>query len=173
MIGPHARFCVSVVISLFPELLAKHVESSLQHRGNISSSCSARRTCYRVDELAELAKDRDSAIQKEACQVLAQSAARNPGVGTHSSPFGEWRRYGECVGTNTYPARRPIAAIFGSDSGFLDSSHGPIREQVVRSLDSGWLSVDIARQLAQERLADLAPEVRSRAAQVLRRISRG
>jgi HEAT repeat protein len=50
----------------------------------------------------------------------------------------------------------------------LHSPSAAVRERVVRSLNSGWVSTEIARDLGRKALEDDSPQVRSAAVRLLR-----
>ena len=146
---------------IVPPTPRKHLVYLLSKAGALSA-----------EELVEFAEDEDLGTQEEGRHALVRLAFENPVVLEKVLAY---------IQTGLAPVRlldemlsQPIdqlGRISDQILALLHSSPPPVRERIVRSLDSGWLATETARELAQKALADGAPEVRSRAVEVLRRQS--
>jgi HEAT repeat protein len=120
----------------------------------------------------ELAKHKDHGAQEEARKALVRLAFEKPGVldqvlvevKTGVAPLNLLL---EILSQPVDQLKRIADQILA----LLPSSSPPVRERIIRSLDSGWLTSEAARELARRALSDDAASVRSAAVEVLRRQS--
>lgn len=125
-----------------------------------------------LEEMLSFAIDRVSDVRKEACAALSREFFENGAIREKllallrggTAPVSVLK---EIFDYSPQELRKFEVQL----SALLDKSPAEVREQVVRSLDGGWTSAGNARELAQRAAADPAPEVRSRAVQILRRLA--
>jgi hypothetical protein len=125
-----------------------------------------------TEELVEFAKHKDHGAQEEARKALVRLAFEKPSV--LGQVLAEIKAGVAPLSLLLEILSQPVdqlKRVADQIRALLQSSSPPVRERVIRSLDSGWLTNEAARELARKALSDDAPSVRSAAVEVLRRQS--
>jgi hypothetical protein len=121
------------------------------------------------EELLALAGDGESRVRDEARRALIQLALDDSGVMRNvmaqiESGFDSTRLLNEML-KQPSEVLKPIADQLLQ---LLQSPHAVIREVIVRALNSGWISKEMAADLGRRALEDDSPRVRTAATRVIR-----